>query len=187
MTSTTTGLAWTWGRPVLLVEADPTGGSAVLAGPLRGQWTPRDGLIDLALSAQTGALTSRLAEVVQTVPGTRVQLLTGVRSHVQARGLRSLWGPLAVALKGLESTGQDVIVDAGRLGLEGGPSALLRAADLTLLVVRTDLVSLSAARSWAETLRSDFESAGAARGLGLLLVGEGDPYSAREEIGRAHV
>ncbi len=180
VTSTATGLAWSWQRPVMLVEADPTGGSAVLAGPLRGQWTPRDGLIDLAVAAQGGTVTERLATVAQQIPGTKIHLLSGVRSHVQSRALRALWQPLAAALKGLDGHGQDVIVDAGRLGLEGSPTPLMKAADLTLLVVRTDLVSLSAARSWAETLRQDLESAGAASSLGLLLVGEGDPYSARE-------
>ena len=180
VTSTATGLAFTWPRPVLLVDADPTGGSAVLAGVLRGRWAPRDTMVDLAVAAQTGAVASRLAEVVQVVPGTRVKLLSGVRSHVQARGLRALWGPLAATLRGLESTGQDVVVDAGRLGLEGSPGPLLEGADMTLLVTRTDLVSLSAARSWAQSLKDEMESAGAARSLGLLLIGEGEPYSARE-------
>lgn len=180
VTTTVTGLAWTWQRPVLLVEADPTGGSAVLAGPLRGQWTPRDTMIDLALAAQTGTLNSRLAEVVQVVPGTQVKLLPGVRSHVQARGLRALWGPLTATLRGLDSTGQDVVVDAGRLGLEGSPMPLIKGADMTLLATRTDLVSLAAARSWAHSLKSEMETAGASRSLGLLLVGETNPYSARQ-------
>ena len=32
VTTTAVGLALTWPRPVLLIEADPTGGSGVLAG-----------------------------------------------------------------------------------------------------------------------------------------------------------
>ena len=50
--------------------------------------------------------------------------------------------------------GRDVIIDAGRLGLIGSPEPLIYAADLMLLVMRSDLVALAAARSWAETLRS---------------------------------
>lgn len=180
VTSTATGLAWTWPRPVLLVDADPTGGSAVLAGALRGRWAPRDSMVDLAMAAQNGSLATRLAEAVQVVPGTRVRLLSGPRSHVQSRGLRALWAPLTATLRGLESTGQDVIVDAGRLGLDGSPKPLITGSDMTLLVTRTDLVSLSAARSWAQSLKADMESVGASRSLGLLLVGEGEPYSARE-------
>ena len=180
VTTTATGLAWTWPRPVLLVDADPTGGSAILAGALRGRWAPQDTMVDLVLAAQGAALPARLAEVVQPVPGTRVKFLPGVRSHVQARGLRALWGPLTATLRGLEVTGQDVVVDAGRLGLEGSPMPLVRGADMTLLVTRTDLVSLSAARSWAQTLKAKMDASGASRSLGLLLVGEDDPYSARE-------
>ena len=137
-------------------------------------------MVDLAVAAQGAALPARLAEVVRTVPGTRVNLLPGVRSHVQSQGLRALWGPLPAALRGLESTGQDVVVDAGRLGLEGSPMPLLKGADMTLLVTRTDLVSLSGARAWAQTLKGQMDSSGASKSLGLLLIGEGDPYSARE-------
>ena len=36
VTTTALGLALLWPRPVLLVEADPTGGSGLLAGYFRG-------------------------------------------------------------------------------------------------------------------------------------------------------
>ena len=80
----------------------------------------------------------------------------------------------------MDALGQDVIVDAGRLGLSGSPEPLIHGADLALLATRSDLVALSGARSWAQTLRAQFEEQGAATGLGLLLVGEGRPYTARE-------
>jgi hypothetical protein len=47
VTTTALGLALTWPRPVLLVEADPTGGSAVAAGYLRGQLVPPEAMLDL--------------------------------------------------------------------------------------------------------------------------------------------
>ena len=50
-----------------------------------------------------------------------------------------------------------MIIDAGRLGLVGSPEPLIYAADLMLLVMRSDLVALAAARSWAETLRAGFD------------------------------
>ena len=112
------------------------------------------------------------------LPEATVSLLPGTRSHGQARSLLPLWERLAAEFKALEATGQDVIVDAGRLGLSGSPDPLIYAADLALLVTRTDLVSLSAARSWAESLRTGFERVGGRSSLGLLLVGEGKPYSA---------
>ena len=36
VTTTAVALAFLWPRPVVLVEADPTGGSAILAGYFRG-------------------------------------------------------------------------------------------------------------------------------------------------------
>jgi hypothetical protein len=114
------------------------------------------------------------------VPNSSVRLLPGVRAHGQARSLAGLWDVLAAALRGLGEHGQDVIVDAGRLGLDGSPEPLMSAADLTLLTVRSDLVALSAARSWAETLRTRFDSEGGGSRLRVLLVGESRPYGARE-------
>ena len=72
------------------------------------------------------------------------------------------------------------MVDAGRLALAGAPEPLVYGADLALLVTRTDLVALSGARSWADTLRGGFEQQGAGSSVALLTVGEGRPYRARE-------
>jgi len=70
-----------------------------------------------------------------------------------------------------------VIVDAGRLGLTGSPQPLLDSADATLLVIRANLPSVSAARSWAETAR---QPATGWQYPGLLLIGEGQPYGGTE-------
>ena len=181
VTTTALGLALAWHRPCLLVEADPTGGSAVAAGYLRGSTVPPEAMIELALAQQDGRpLLDTLAQVTLDLPGSDKRYVAGTRSHEQARSLVGLWEPLAVALRSLEETGQDVVVDAGRLGLFGSPEPLIEAADLALIAVRTDLVSLSAARSWAESLREPFDRAGAGSSLGLLLVGEGEPFGARE-------
>lgn len=180
VTTTALGLALGWSRPVLLVEADPTGGSAVAAGYLRGSLVPPEAMIDLALAHQDGDLLEVLPQVTQPLPGSSATWLAGTRSHEQARTLLGLWEPLTAVLRSLEDTGQDVIVDAGRLGLYGSPQPLIDRADLTLLVTRTDLLSLSAARSWAQSLRERFERTGGASALGLLLVGAGRPFTARE-------
>ena len=68
------------------------------------------------------------------LPGSQARLLPGSRSHAQAGSLAALWPALLEALRDLESTGQDVLVDAGRLGLEGSPTPLLYGADLTVAV-----------------------------------------------------
>ncbi len=180
VTTTAVGLALSWPRPVVLVEADPTGGSPVLAGFFRGTLAPARGLIDLALAYREGRLEAALPQVLLPIPGHDAWLLPGVRGHVQARSLSPVWEPLAQALRDLDRTGQDVIVDAGRLGLTGSPEAVLYGADLTLLVMRTDLVALSGAKSWAHTLAEQSLTVGAGATLGVLLVGERRPYAAAD-------
>lgn len=180
VTTTALGLALSWTRPVILVEADPTGGSGLLAGYLRGTTTPPDSLIDLALAHREGTLEAAVPQVMMPLPGTSVMLIPGTRSHEQARSLVALWQPLTEVLRGLERTGQDVIVDAGRLGLMGFPEPLMFGSDLTLLLTRSDLVSLSGAHSWAASLREDFAGVGVASSLGVAMVGQGDPYGPRE-------
>lgn len=175
VTTTTLGLAVAWPRPVLVVEADPTGGSAILAGYLRGHTEPGPDLVGLML-APTG-MADALPRVVRAIPNTPVKYVAGTRTHQQAAALRDHWANLATVLSNLEDTGQDVLVDAGRLGLVGSPEPLLVAADVTVLVVRTDLPAISAAQSWAETATRP--GTGWRRG-GLVLVGEGQPYTSRE-------
>lgn len=176
VTTTALGLALLWPRPVLLIEADPTGGSGLLAGYFRGTREYESGLIELALTASN--LSDALADVARPIEGTTVSFVAGTRSHTQASALRDLWIPLAETLGELETTGQDVIVDAGRLGLHGSPQPLLDAADLSLLVSRTTLPHLSALRSWAEAFQRpalDWHQSGV-----LLIDDEGQPYNARD-------
>lgn len=174
VTTTAVGMAFSWPRPVLLVEADPTGGSGVLAGFLRGTKPYDAGLIELALSPLGTA--DALRDVVRPL-SPNVSLVAGIRSHAQATALRDIWEPLAAALRELDDNGQDVIVDAGRLGLMGSPTPLLDAADAALLVTRATLPAISAARSWAETVR---QPATGWRHPCLLLIAEGQPYRATE-------
>ena len=68
VTTTAVGLALTWPRPVLLVEADPTGGSAVLAGYLPRQHRPPGGLIDLAWAHRQGSLAAALPGLTMPIP-----------------------------------------------------------------------------------------------------------------------
>lgn len=174
VTTTAVAMALSWPRPVLLVEADPSGGSAVLAGFLRGTAEYHAGLIELALSSL--GVAEGLRDVVQPL-APNVSYIAGLRAHTQAGALRDLWEPLAAALADLESNGQDVLIDAGRLGLLGSPQPLLDNADLTLLLTRATLPALAGARSWAETARNPGTGW---RHPGVLLIGEGHPYRAGE-------
>lgn len=175
VTSTALGLALHWPRPVVLVEADPSGGSGLLAGFFRGQ-LDQPGLVDLVIAHRSDLLADALPRLLFPLEGSQASVLFGARSHEQAAGVAALWPPLLEVLSDLDPTGTDVIVDGGRL-IPGWPRPLVNGADVTLLVVDSDLPSLAAARSWAATLLAEETPGHATR---LLVVGEGRPYSARE-------
>lgn len=174
VTTTALGLALAWPRPVLLIEADPTGGSALLAGYWRGQ-RDQAGLLELVMAERHGVLADALPRLVLAIDDTNVSVVAGTKSHEQAASLVRLWDPLLLVLQDL--SGQDVIVDAGRLGLEGCPQPLIRHSDVTLLVTHSSLVALAAARSWAKTLGADVVPGHDAK---IVLVGEGRKYRAGE-------
>lgn len=174
VTTSAVGLALLWPRPVILLDADPTGGCGILAGYFRGTREYEAGLIELALSPVD--VRDALRDVVRPIEGSNASYVAGTRSHAQAAGLRDLWPRLANALAELDELGQDVIVDAGRMGLAGSPEPVLASADLTVLLTRTTLPALAAARSRAETLRKDHDWSSPA----VVLVGEGQPYRAHE-------
>lgn len=181
VTTAALGLAMTWPRPAVLVDADPTGASAIPAGYFRGGHLPTDAtIVDLAMSHRQGTLVEDLPRMLMPIPDTHVQFLRGPLRHTQARALDAVWEPLAGIFKSLERNGQDVLVDAGRLGLEGSPMKLIAAADLVLLTTRSTLPALVAAKSWADTLREMFARTGASSTLGVLIVGQGMPYGATE-------
>lgn len=174
VTTTALGLALVWPRPVLLVEADPTGGSGLLAGYWRGQ-LDHVGLLDLVLAERHGVLADAVPRMQLAIEGTDASLLVGTKSHEQAGSLDRLWDPLLGVLQDLP--GQDVIVDAGRLGLDGSPGSLLAYSDTTLLVTRSSLRALAAARSWAATLAVDVVPGHEAK---VVIVGEGRRYRSGE-------
>ena len=141
-----------------------------------GSQDGRAGTIPQAETASS-SIHDGLAEVSERIEGTAVSFVAGTRSHTQAPALRDLWQPLAEELSDLESTGQDVVVDAGRLGLAGAPEPLLASADLTLIVTRTTLPAISAVRSWADSIQRgtlDWQQPA------VLVIGEGQPYGVRE-------
>ena len=176
VTTTALALALRWPRPVVLVEADPTGGSGMLAGFFRAQ-VDQPGLVDLVIAHRSDLLADALPRLLLPLGNSKASVLVGVRTHEQASGVAQLWTPLLELLRRLDPTGTDVIVDAGRLGLNGWPTPLVSGSDLTLLVTYSDLPGLAPARSWAAALATEDAPGHATR---LLIVGEGRPYRAHE-------
>jgi hypothetical protein len=178
------GLALSWPRSVLLADCDPGAHQAVLAGYLAGTSADGKGLLRVAEAHRDGR---SLTEVIidQSVPladdvSTSRFFLPGFTRPGSAALFAGVWLHLADAFVELGEHGFDVIVDAGRIGGSGLPGALVERADLTALVLRSDLRSIVSARVHLLALREDPRLQADQRRLGLVLVGSGRPYSARE-------
>lgn len=179
-TTTALALALAWPRDVLLVDADPTASAPILAGYLRG-FTPHDkSVVDLAIAQRHGELADTLPAVTLPIPDSRVQLLPGIQTPGQAAAVEGLWPDLLPILAGLDAGGTDVIIDAGRLGANHAPTAAIRAADLSLLVTRSTLPAIIAARAWLPTIETIVADQ---TGFGLAIVGVGHPHTAGEITG----
>lgn len=172
VSTTALGLALVWPRPVILVEADPAGSSALAAGYFHGQ-LDHAGLVELAAAHRSGLLGDVLPRMLMPIEGSAASLLLGSRSHEHAVGLAQLWEPLLAALTAVSDSGQDVLVDAGRLGLTGAPLPFVERADATMLVTRSSLPALVAAQSWATTIA---EGQLPDHAVGTIVVGPGWPY-----------
>lgn len=181
VTSTALGLALTWPRPVLLVDADRNPTQSILAGYLRGEQSGQHGLAGLLQAvrerrALEDVLEAQTIELPALAPTTEraARLLPGF-PHPGVVGLfNAAWADLMAALS---THGSDVLIDAGRIGPEGLPLPLAQAADLVLMVTRTSLVSLAGVRLYLPGL---VEAAGSDR-TAMALVGAAMPYG-RSEI-----
>lgn len=175
VTTTVLALGLDWPRPVVIVEADPTAGSAILAGYFRAQVEPTGGLVGLMVAQRDDQLAARLASALVPVPDSQVQVLPGIQARANAAGLAALWPPLLDALRDLEDTGTDVLVDAGRIAPVGSPEPLLYGADTLLLVTGSNLSAAMKARALAAEITEHRPA-----GVGLAVVGPNRPYDAGE-------
>lgn len=194
VTVTALAAALRWPRSVLLVEADVSGHSSILAGYLRGEYKHQHGLLDIAMALRQGAdIDAALQAASMPLPvrrgsdtaASQARLLPALATPSQARVIAPMWDQLPIVFQGLEQSDVDVLLDAGRLGAIGGPLPVLRRADMVVLVTRSSLPAVAAVRAAAAELRDDLETNGVGGDtLHLLVVGDGQPYRARE-ISRA--
>jgi hypothetical protein len=179
---TTAGLAlmWVWpqavpGRRCLLVDADPAG-SGLLSGFLEAGIPAGGGVLGLA--AERGLSPDAVVRhAVSLDPGETRLVLTGVVEPVQARPLASTWTGLVELARDVGAAGLDVLVDAGRIGHRWEPTPLIEAADVVVVVSRSTLAGVTAARSALRSLR---DTRGPGTHTTVLVVGRPEPYSAAE-------
>jgi hypothetical protein len=175
--ATTTAFAMTlsWPGRVLLAECSPAGGK-ILRGYFQCQTTPDGGLWELALSAVKGpdaALNALWDQVIPLDEQRQRLLLPGLTDPFLSSELSaSTWDALAAVFADLPVT---VLADTGPIGPEQ-PFALLRAAELVLVVMRPTLAQVAAARPRLARLR---QALGPGARLGLVVIGD-RPYSVRD-------
>ncbi|MFT4215987.1 MAG: hypothetical protein QM619_02220 [Micropruina sp.] len=181
VTTTALGLALTWPRPVLLVDADRTPTQAVLAGYLRGEHPGQRGLGRLLQATRERRPLAELLddETIELPPLRPVDVPTRFLPGFPHPGVVGLFGSAWPDLMdALAADDRDVLIDAGRIGVEGLPAPLMQQADQILVVTRTSLVALAGLRLYLPMVaETSTETA-------LVLVGSGMPYSRAEVQGQ---
>jgi hypothetical protein len=154
VTSAALVLAAAWPRPVVLLEADPSGGDlayrcrSASGGPL----STSPSILGFVSAARKDRVTS-LRGWTQRL-GCGVDVVPGINVPSQARGMADLWAPLTSAAR---SSDIDVIVDVGRLGRDSPTAALVDVADVQGAVLTPTLDSVMHTR---ELLKDIGPSAG---------------------------
>lgn len=183
VTTLAVGLSLAWPRSVLLVDADPGAHQSVLAGFLAGRSANGKGLLRVAEAHRDRR---PLEEVImdQAISLTSDDshsraFLPGFSKPGSAGHFAGVWPDLVDALARLDDLGIDVLVDAGRLVNQGLPVPLVEHSAVTGVVLRSSLRSAMSARVYLPIMR-DAGRYSSDASLGLVVVGEGDPYSSRE-------
>jgi hypothetical protein len=135
-----------WPQPVLLVEADPAGGSLVL-GYAAGTDVGGRNLTGVRVAARRSGMAAAIWANVVTLGKDR-WLLPGVETARQAEALD--YPAVAAALAGIDV---DVIIDAGRIPAPVRHDALWATADVALVAMRSTLPAVHAAQAAAATPR----------------------------------
>jgi hypothetical protein len=163
----TWGLFHCWPRPVIGLEADPSGGSWALTHGL--SWDP--GLMDLAAEESRASITTEAIDRCSiAVTATKRVVCAPKEPLLVRRGLEWLHDRL-----GAWPASLDVIVDAGRCD---GTHPMLDRADAVLVWTRTDPQSLGATAALLASLERNVRA-----GVVVRIVTVGDrPYTPTETV-----
>ncbi|UQN31822.1 hypothetical protein [Brachybacterium kimchii] len=185
--TTALGLALTWPRDVILLEADTVGASSTLAGFFAGSIPPRSTILDVSpgpdfeeqLMQRSIALTDEREPIRRLVPG--------ISNPLHGRSLSTRWEALALALYDLERAGTDVIVDIGRVHSRYLAAPILQASDITALVLRPTITSTLTARQTIKHHRLAEEDGLSSPALHVVTIGAPDTYSSSETARALHI
>lgn len=129
------GARWPGQESPIVVEVDPAGGDLMARFRLRD--TP--GLVSLAASARRrgGADPNLVAQHTQLLPG-GLRVVLGPVGAEQARAALGVLasGPLSPLRRAADQSGSTVIADCGRVDPDSPALAIMRSADVMLLVAR---------------------------------------------------
>ena len=141
-------IASMWPRPVCVIEADPDGGRLAA----RHNWEVRPGLVELVARLRSANSTQSSVEEFVRNHGDGVSVVVAPPG---AEPIIAALGVLASRPRLLEEAlGVDVIVDVGRARPDSPARELISAADIRLLVTRTDLEDVVSVVHRTEHLRS---------------------------------
>lgn len=167
-------------RRLLLAECDPAGGD-IASGYLRGGLDGSHGLAALAAQRSVDPVAAVWKQVLSLDAEGRCLLLPGLTDPVQAAGLGAAWATLASALPGLgqQDPPIDVLIDLGRMRTAHESVLLRQQVDHVVLVVRSTLPAVVAARAAAAELAVPGADGRPAQ-VSCLIIGQGQPYTAAE-------
>jgi hypothetical protein len=171
-----------------LADANRDPDQAILAGFLGGADPGGLGLPALALAHREGrSLDTEILHAslpLPTDPAIRRAFLPGFAHPAGSELFTPVWPALLESFHASSRAGMDVIVDAGRIGRAGLPGVLVQRSDALLVCCRTSLRALACLRLYLPRL---IDAAHEARTrVGLLLVGDGRPYTAGEITAQFH-
>lgn len=180
---TTTALATTVQRhrAALLIEADLSVTSSVLAGYFRGEQHHTHGLTELLTLAASWNLTEVTALGQRVNLGTEHRdVIPGFSSLRAGVGSQEFWGQLAHVLPRISDAEHDVFIDAGRWHIDDDRQPLANVADLTVFVLRRRLPDIVACVQLLQALTAGRRHA--LDGFAAVLVGSDEQDYTRKEI-----
>lgn len=170
---TTTAVAWATisARPTILIEADLTGGSPILAGRYRSTTPHTTSLLALTMRPPHTTLTEQLwTQAIPLPDATDAWLVPAITDPAQAHALTHLGQPLAEVLAQLsDEAGFDIVIDAGRYRPANPLTPLLAHAHTIIMLTWSHLPGLHRTITALDRFRDDVnDPTGHRTAIGLL-------------------